>query len=224
MHIRFHALFVERARLVIIHFTVEVVLFPSSCTLASFPSSISCVIPFILHMFLSSMNLSSFGVSLVALPNKISLEIRAVWQPGFLNTTRFGPDVVLTTICCHEDGPVNLLIVKSAHGKTGRYLIFVPLHVHLFSGPHKCPSPSTPTVHNPQVTPTTTGPPKVALSVNQTIFCVTLLCSTLVRDRASQEIVGLHFWYCSMVVHKRWCLFPVPRATQCMWDVWILQL
>jgi hypothetical protein len=53
-----------------------------------------------------------------------------VCQCGFLNTTRFGPDVVLTTLCCHEDGLANLRIIKEAHRKTSRHNRFGPLHVH----------------------------------------------------------------------------------------------
>jgi hypothetical protein len=63
MYIRFHVLFVERSRFTIIHITVEVVSVPSPCALESFPSSSSCVISLILCMFLSSMKLSSFGIS-----------------------------------------------------------------------------------------------------------------------------------------------------------------
>ncbi len=59
----------------------------------------------------------------------------AVWKCGFLNTTRFGPDVVLTTLCCHEDGLVNLRIIKEVHRKTRRHNRFDPLHVHLLSFP-----------------------------------------------------------------------------------------
>ena len=54
---------------------------------------------------------------------------------GFLDTTRFGPDVVFCTLCCHTDDLVNLLIVKKAHGKSNRHDSSGPLHVHLFSGP-----------------------------------------------------------------------------------------
>ena len=72
---------------------------------------------------------------LVEFGDKFGSEIRTVWQRGFFDTTRFGPDVALTTLCCHEDG-LNLLIVKEAHGKTDRYRSSGPLHAHLFSGPH----------------------------------------------------------------------------------------
>ena len=52
--------------------------------------------------------------------DKLRGEEGAVWQCGFLNTTRFGPDVVLTTLCCHEDGLANLRIIEEAHRKPSR--------------------------------------------------------------------------------------------------------
>ena len=58
-----------------------------------------------------------------------------VWCPWLLDTTRFGPDVVVSTLCCHADGLANLLIVKKAHGKTNRHDRSGPLYVHLVSGP-----------------------------------------------------------------------------------------
>ncbi len=72
---------------------------------------------------------------LVDFRDKFGSEIRVVHQRGFLDTTRFGPDVVLSTLCCHADGLPNLLIVKKAHGKTSRHDRSGPLHVHLVSGP-----------------------------------------------------------------------------------------
>ena len=72
---------------------------------------------------------------LVEFRDKFGSEIRAVRQRGFLDTTRFGPDVVLSTLCCHADGLPNLLVVKKAHGKTSRHGSSGPLHVHLVSGP-----------------------------------------------------------------------------------------
>ena len=41
---------------------------------------------------------------LVEFWDKFGGEEGEVWQCGFLNTTRFGPDVLLSTLCCHEDG------------------------------------------------------------------------------------------------------------------------
>jgi hypothetical protein len=58
---------------------------------------------------------------LVEFRDKFGSEIRVVRQCGFHDTTRFGPDVVLSTLCCHADGLPNLLIVKKAHGKTSRH-------------------------------------------------------------------------------------------------------
>jgi hypothetical protein len=71
----------------------------------SFPSSCTCSCP---------IN------ELVEFWDNLGSEILAVCQRGFLETTRFGPDVPLTILYCHEDVLVNLLIVKVVHGKTGR--------------------------------------------------------------------------------------------------------
>jgi hypothetical protein len=46
--------------------------------------------------------------------DKFGSEKGAVRQGGFLDTTRFGPDVVLSTLCCHADGLPKLLIVKKS--------------------------------------------------------------------------------------------------------------
>ena len=59
----------------------------------------------------------------------------AVWQCGFLDNTRFGPDVILCTLSCHEDRLVNLLIVKKSHGKPSRHGSSGPLEVHLLPCP-----------------------------------------------------------------------------------------
>jgi hypothetical protein len=58
---------------------------------------------------------------LVEFWDKFGSEKGAVWQGGFLDTTRFGPDVVLSALCCHADGLAKLLIVEKAHGKTSRH-------------------------------------------------------------------------------------------------------
>jgi hypothetical protein len=54
--------------------------------------------------------------------------------------------------------------------------------LHLFRTPRK-----------PQVSSTATGSPKVAQSAKQASSLVTLLRATVVRERTSQEIVGVHF-------------------------------
>ena len=46
-----------------------------------------------------------------------------------------------------------------------------------------------------QVLPATDGSPKVVESTKQASFCVTLRLVTLVREGASQEIIGLQFFY-----------------------------
>ena len=45
----------------------------------------------------------------------------------------------------------------------------------------------------PQVSSAATGSPKVAQSAKQASSLVTLLRATVVRERTSQEIVGVHF-------------------------------
>ncbi len=56
------------------------------------------------------------------------------------------------------------------------------------------------TASHPQVVPGADGPEVVAQTTKQASFCVTLLLATLVRERTFQEIVGLHVFYCCMVV------------------------
>jgi len=192
---------------------------------------------------------------LVEFRDKFGSEIRAVRQRGVLDTTRFGPDVVLSTLCCHADGLPNLLIVKKAHGKTSRHGSSGPLHVHLVSGPDnlewssirhtslfaeivhddgivRCPTfqgslghlsgcliglcvplPQLPhdlrkavtvlgiwfahlhvfrTLLKPQVSSAATGSPKVAQSAKQASFFFILLRATVLRERTSQEILGVH--------------------------------
>ena len=58
---------------------------------------------------------------LVKFWDKFGREKGEMWQCDFLNTTRFGHDVVLSTLSCHEDDLTNLLIVKKAHGKPRRH-------------------------------------------------------------------------------------------------------
>ena len=53
---------------------------------------------------------------------------------------------------------------------------------------------------HPQVVPGADGPEVVSQTTKQASFCVTLLLATLVRESAFQEIVGLHVYYCCMVV------------------------
>jgi hypothetical protein len=50
----------------------------------------------------------SHGTLRVEFWDKLRGEEGEVCQCGFLNTTRFGPDVVLTTLYCHEDGLVEI--------------------------------------------------------------------------------------------------------------------
>ena len=75
-------------------------------------------------------------IQLVEFWDKSGGEKGVVCQCGFLNTTRFGPDVVLSTLSCHEDGLPNLHIVEEAHGKRSHHGSSGPLHVHLLSFPN----------------------------------------------------------------------------------------
>ncbi len=59
------------------------------------------------------------------------------------------------------------------------------------------------------------SPKEVAQSANQASFVVTLLCVTVVRERTFQEIVGLHFGYCSVVV-----LWQACHRSASLWCTW----
>ena len=49
---------------------------------------------------------------LVQSRDKLGSEVSAMRQCRFLHSTRFGPDVVASTLYCEEDGRPNLLIVE----------------------------------------------------------------------------------------------------------------
>ena len=51
---------------------------------------------------------------LVQSRDKLGSEVSAMRQCRFLHTTRFGPDVVASTLCCEEDSRPKLLIVEEA--------------------------------------------------------------------------------------------------------------
>ena len=72
---------------------------------------------------------------IVELWDEFGSEKGVVQYRGFLDTTRFGPPVILWTLCCHEDGLVGLFIVKKAHGKSSRQDRSDPLEVHLLPCP-----------------------------------------------------------------------------------------
>ena len=56
------------------------------------------------------------------------------------------------------------------------------------------------TVSHVQVVPGANGREVVVQTTKQASFCVTLLIVNLVREFTFQEIVGLHVYYCCMVV------------------------
>jgi hypothetical protein len=51
------------------------------------------------------------------------------------------------------------------------------------------------TLRKTQVIPAAGGSPKLSRSVKQKSFCLTLLRVTLLRERATQEIFGVHSRY-----------------------------
>ena len=66
-------------------------------------------------------------------------------------------------------------------------------------------------------------------------FWVTLLCVKRVRELNFQEIIGLHWYYCCMVVlwrgwyrsgdlHRNWWLWDIPSISLCFLILWILFL
>ena len=130
---------------------------PSLKTAAASSSAISLILP----MFLPSMNLSSFGISLVV---------------KYVRCCLLGLCVPLPQLPHDLRKAVTVIGIWFAH-------------LHLFRTPLK-----------PQVSSAATGSPKVAQSAKQASSLVTLLRATVLRERTSQEIVGLHFGYCSMVI------------------------
>jgi hypothetical protein len=132
MHVRFHVVCVKNPRLPIVHVTVKVM---TTCfarnphLLILKRGQVTCHFPHLPHVLVVDQ--------LVDLWDKLRGEEGAVLQCGFLNNTTFGPDVVLTTLCCHEDGLATLRIIKEAHRKSSRHNNFGPLHVHLLSFPDR---------------------------------------------------------------------------------------
>ncbi len=72
---------------------------------------------------------------LVEFRDKFGSEKGEVWQRGFLDTTRFGRDVILCTMLS-SGRSCEPPFVKKAHGKPSRHVRSGPLEVHLLPCPH----------------------------------------------------------------------------------------